>query len=93
MGEVFKLIEYNRELLAEYNKTQSVEILKTVMDLQIKEIMPEIRNLRMLKHEIMEMESEDIGNRTQHNLVRQPVSLEKMEFITGEPPRVLKFSK
>jgi hypothetical protein len=93
MGDVFKLIEYKRELLAEYNKTQSVEVLKAVMDLQIKEIMPEIRNLRMLKHEIMEMESEDIGNRTQHNLVRQPVSLEKMEFITGEPPRVLKFSK
>lgn len=93
LGELFKLIEYNRELLAEYNKTQSPEILKTVMDLQIKEIIPEIRNLRMLKHEIMEMDSEYSGNSTQHKMVRRPISLEKMEFLTGEPPRVLKFSK
>lgn len=93
LGEVFKLIEYNRELLAEYNKTQSPEILKTVMDLQIKEIAPEIRNLRMLKHEIMEIDSEYSGNSTQHKMVRRLISLEKMEFLTGEPPRVLKFSK
>jgi hypothetical protein len=93
LGEVFKLIEYNRELLAEYNKTQNTEILKTVMELQIKEIAPEIRNLRILKHEIMEMDSEYSGNSTQHKMVRHPITLEKMEFLTGEPPRVLKFSK
>lgn len=93
LGDIFRLIETNRELLVEYNKTQNPEILKTAMDIQVKEITPEIRNLRMLKHEIMEMDVEHVGYHDEHILIRYPMTLDKIEYLTGEPPRVQKFSK
>jgi len=85
LGDIFKLIENNKILLEDYNKTNNREILLSALELQVKEIAPEIRNLRMLKHEIMEMDSE--------KLIRYPVTLEKTEHLTGEPPRVIKFVK
>jgi hypothetical protein len=85
LGDIFKLIENNRVLLEDYNKTGNREILSTALDLQVKELAPEIRNLRMLKHGIMEMDQE--------KLVRYPVTLEKTDHLSGEPPRVIKFVK
>jgi hypothetical protein len=37
----------------------------------------------------MEMDVEN----DEHTLVRYPVTLDKLEYLTGEPPRVQKFSK
>jgi hypothetical protein len=85
LSNIFKLIEHNRELLQEYKKTQNREFLLTALNLQIKELAPEIRNLRMLKHEVMEMDED--------TLVRYPNSLDKTENLSGEPPRVIKYIK
>jgi hypothetical protein len=87
--EVFRLIEHNRELLAEYQKTGNTEILMNSLDLQIKQIAPEIRNLRLLKHEIMEIDNEI--NRDEFKLVRYPNMLNTIDYLNGEPPRVIKY--
>jgi hypothetical protein len=57
----------------------------------VNELIPEIRNLRMLKYEIMEMdENEDTRMSV---LVQKDVSLAKLDYSYGEPSEVLKFSK
>jgi len=87
--EIFRLIEHNRELLTEYQKTNNREILMNSLDLQIKQIAPEIRNLRLLKNEIMEIDNET--NRDEFKLIRYPNMLNTLEYISGEPPRVIKY--
>lgn len=52
---IFELILSVKKLLNEYKKTDNPNILKTAVDIQVKELFPEIHNLRMLKYEIMEM--------------------------------------
>jgi hypothetical protein len=87
--EVFRLVEHNRELLSEYQKTNNAEILMNSLDLQIKQIAPEIRNLRLLKHEVMEIDNET--NRDEFKLIRYPNMLNTIDYLNGEPPRVIKY--
>jgi hypothetical protein len=53
---IFKLTESMRSLLAEYKDTENIELLKQAIRIQLDQITPEARNLRMLKYEVMEME-------------------------------------
>ena len=93
-GDIFKLIEHIRDLLDEYAKTNTREILKTAMEMQIKELIPETHNLRTLKNEVMEMHHNVINNDVmEHSLFQYPVILSKMDDVFGEPPRVIKFLK
>jgi hypothetical protein len=48
------------------NENVNFNILKTAVDIQIKELFPEIHNLRMLKYEIMQMNPLVIDKRSQH---------------------------
>lgn len=80
-GDIFVMIERIRVLLAEYKKTNNNEILKTAVQMQVEELLPEVRNLRMLENEILEMED--------GLLIKFPVVLSKTENLTGEPPRIL----
>jgi len=92
-GVIFEFIESNRLLLDEYLKTGNEEVLKTAVDIQIKELIPESRNLRMLKYEVMELLSEENSkNVMEHTLFQYPISLHKIDYVFGEPPRVVKFS-
>jgi hypothetical protein len=93
MGVMFETIESNRVLLDEYLKTGNKEVLKTAVDIQIKELIPESRNLRMLKYEVMELLSEENSKKVmEHTLFQYPVSVHKIDYVFGEPPRVIKFT-
>ena len=84
-SDIFVLIEKIRVLLAEYKMKNEPEILKTAVQMQVEELLPEIRNLRILQYEVLEMVDE--------TLIKYPVTLAKAENTFSEPPRVVKFIK
>jgi hypothetical protein len=88
-GEIFRLNERVSDLLKQYEKTQNKEILKTAVNMQVKEIIPETRNLRSLKTGVMEI----IKNEQENILFQYPVELSKIDHTFGEPARVIKFNK
>lgn len=92
-GEIFRLLERNSELLKEYARTKNNEILKTAVQIQVREIIPEQRNLRNLKNEIMEISVAQKNNQSEYSLFQYPVALTKLDYNFGEPPRVRKFNK
>lgn len=91
--DVFRLVEKSRGFLKEYQKTQNKDFLKLAVETNIKEITPLIENMRMLKHEIMEI---DIAENNKHiytyTLYKYPVLLSKIDYIVGEHPRVVKYT-
>jgi len=91
--EIFNLNERVTALLKEYENTQNREILKQAVYIQIKEIQPEIRNLRNLKYEIMELNEQIENNKRKYSLYQYPVELTKLDSNIGEPHRVIKFNK
>ena len=91
--KVFSLIEKNKELIDEYNKTNNREFLKAAVDLQINEIANEIQNIRILKHKIMEIITQDTGNTFPLNtLFQSPVSISNLDYESGEQQRVISFT-
>jgi hypothetical protein len=86
-GEIFHLNERIQTLIKEYEKTQNKEILKQAVNIQVKELLPETRNLRILKNEVMEINK--IGY--EHVLFKYPVDFSKLHI--GEPSRVIKFDR
>jgi hypothetical protein len=77
-----------REMIDEYKKTEHKETLKTAIDIYIRDLTPEIDNLRRLKYEINEMIEDDEGNDV---LYQREVALSKLEYTYGEHPIVSKF--
>lgn len=91
-GELFRLIEQSKSLLDEYKQTENNELLKLAMEIQVQQIIPEARNLRMIKHEIMEMNMNEISaNKSEHVLFQYPTRLSNLDFQIDEPPRVIQF--
>lgn len=56
--QIYGLIAAIKELIHEYEKSSNRELLRTAVQIQIKELDPEIHNLRLLRNEINEMEME-----------------------------------
>jgi len=92
-GIIFGFIEQIRLLLLEYEKTGNSEVLKMAMDLQVKDLFPEILNRRIIENSILEMNSTKILNTDilQQEVFKYPVLLPKLDFTFGEPPRVIKY--
>jgi hypothetical protein len=91
---IFMYAEQIGNLLAEYKKTENRELLKTAMTLQVNNLLPETRNLRLLMHEHMEVNMHVHTNgRIENSLFQIPFSLAKYAHNTDEPPRVIKFAK
>lgn len=86
---VYGLIATIRRMMGEYEKTGNAAILKTAIGIQVKELEPEIHNLRMLKYEIMEMNVKD----GRHVLFQRDVSLAKTDYNIGEPVSVIHYEK
>jgi len=84
-SDIFVLIEKIRVLLGEYKKTNNPEILRTAVQMQVEELLPEVRNLRMLQYEVLEMD--------EGQLIKHPVVLGKAENTFSEAPRVVRFLK
>jgi hypothetical protein len=91
---IFMYVEQIGMLLKEYEKTQNRELLKTAMTLQIDHLLPETRNLTLLKYELSEINTfKHTNGRIENFLFQNPISLSKMDHNTDEPPRVIKFAK
>jgi hypothetical protein len=91
---IFVFIERIRALLEEYEKTDNREVLKTAVQLQIDDLLPETRNLRLLQSEHMEMnEHKTKKGKVEYALFKNDVALSKDDFTFGEPSRVIKFHK
>jgi hypothetical protein len=58
-------------------------LLKSAMDIYVRDLMPEIENLRRLKYEIMEMNG-DV-------LFQRETGLSQTEYTFGDPPSVVRF--
>lgn len=91
--KLFSLIEKNKDLIDEYKKTNNREFLKAAVDLQINEISNEVQNIRILKHEIMEIITQDTNETFPLNtLFQNPVSISKLDYSSGEQQRVISFT-
>jgi hypothetical protein len=91
---IFKLTERVRGLLDEYKKTNNREFLKSAVELQVKDLLPEIRNLRLLSSELVEMiPIEKMNKPTKYVLFKKDVVLSKMDFDFGERARIMNFQK
>jgi hypothetical protein len=96
---IFKYIENNRELLNEYDATENKELLKSAVQLQVDDLLPETKNLRLLTHEHMEMteKSKAVGGFSKdieimYYLFKNEIALSKIDYAIGEPPRVMHFT-
>jgi Leucine-rich repeat (LRR) protein len=93
--QIYDLKNTMKAMQEEYQKTSNLEILKTINDIYINEYLPEIHNLRLLKYEIMELNKAG-GSRggdanLEFHLFQKDVALTKLEYVSGEPPRVIAF--
>jgi hypothetical protein len=88
---VFTLNERVKALLEEYVKTDNRELLSEAVRVQIKEIYPEIRNRRMLENEVVELDRELVSNKEVFTIFKYPIELSKLDYHSGEKPRVLQY--
>ena len=88
--EIFILTEKIRDLLKEYEKTENPTILKSAMTMQINELYPEIRNMRLLKNEVVELNEPEDGK---FEIFTYPIALNKIDYDFGEKATVIKFNK
>ena len=96
---LFKYIENMRELLSEYNVTENKELLKSAVQLQVDDLLPEIKNLRLLMNEHMEMTEKRKTSGSfsknieiEYYLFKNEIALSKIDYVIGEPPRVIHFT-
>lgn len=98
--QIHELKNVMKRMLADFQKTDNLETLRTITDIYIHEYLPEIHNLRLLNYEVMEMNTIDescvrIEGETvclAYKLYQRDVALPKLEHLSGEPPRVIAFS-
>ena len=104
---IFEYIENIKMLLAEYEKTDDRDLLKSAVEIQVKDLIPETKNLRLLMSEHMEMitdeefnidedgETEEVGKKKKAGnvfyLFKHDVALSKLDYTFGEQPRVIHF--
>lgn len=82
--EIYIISDQIQTVLNEYSKDNTnKEILKTAVNIYIRDLLPEIDNLRRLKYDTIEMIND--------TLVQREVNIYKNEFFYGEQPHVEKF--
>lgn len=98
MEAINVLIEQYNSIMNNYKQNiENRELLRDAVRLQIREITPEMDNLRRLNHELNEVDVvvNTIGNvyDITSTLVQRKVTLASIDVTLEEPPRVVKFSK
>jgi len=98
MEAINVLIEQYNSIISDYKtNVENIELLRDAIRLQIREITPEIENLRRLKHELTEVEVvvNTVGNvyDIKSTLIQRKVTLASIDITLEEPPRVVKYSK
>jgi hypothetical protein len=78
--------------MEEYEESDNRDALQSAMDIYIREYMPEINNLRLMKYGVMEMVVPGTETDTPVRALNQnAASLRQLETLHGEVPKVLKF--
>lgn len=88
--------ENMKNMLNEYNKTNNKEILRTLLNLYMKELIPEQNNLQNLKYEMQEviienLKSSDNSEMFLNTLVQMEVDIIKRTTLYGDPPKIIKY--
>jgi Leucine-rich repeat (LRR) protein len=93
--QIYELKNVMKQLLTQYETEENLEIMNVLTDMYIREYLPETHNLRLLCYEVMEMtetgKSKDNDEHKEMKLFQKDVGLSKLEYITGEPPRVIAY--
>lgn len=93
METVYELQKNIRKLLTEYATTDDKNILTIAVHTYVKDLLPEIENLRRLKYEIMEMNHILNANKPDISILYQSiVAPAKCEYLYGESPSVIRFT-
>lgn len=90
MDSIYEITDRVKILMDEYKQTGNNEILKVAVDIQIKDLNPEIASLRQLKYEIMEVSISDSGEST---LFQKSMNISNMVYSFDEPPKVIRFNR
>jgi hypothetical protein len=79
----------------EYEKTGNKTLLHSIMDVYIKEYLPEQHNLRRLNYEMMEMVPNYAPEKNEEErvLLQRVAPIQKLDYLTKEVPRVIKFTR
>lgn len=85
---IYAIIERIKILMNEYKNSSNIELLREAVDLQIRDLSPEILGLRQLKYEVMEVNTSDSGDSV---LFQRDVNISNMVFSFDEPPKVIRF--
>jgi Leucine-rich repeat (LRR) protein len=76
----------------EYKESDNRDALHSAMDIYIREYMPEVNNLRLMKYSVMEMVIAGTDEDTMvRSLNQSAASIRQLEIFHGEVPKVLKF--
>ncbi len=89
------MVEQSGSFIEEYERTENPELLKLAMDIQVQQILPEARNLRMLKYDITEINQHEISTtKTEHVLFQYPIKLSKLDYqLDDVQPHVIHFDR
>jgi hypothetical protein len=82
--QTYEISDQIQSVLNEYYKDDTnKEILRTAVNMYIRDLLPETENLRRLKYDTVEV--------TEDTLVQREVNISKIEFSYGEAPTVERF--
>jgi len=92
---VYEIQDDISRILAQYRETGNAEMMKEAVEMQINSLEPAIENLRLLKYPIMEVDVDQVPNTDVfiNIVVQRSTSLQSMDYVVGEPSRVVKFTK
>lgn len=95
---IFHIIERNRDILKEYanitNETTKRELIQNVVHTQIEQLIPETRNVSLLKYGIQEIITEELKpNVFIHQLYQLPVDPQRNFVYMKEEPSIISFVK
>ena len=86
---VYDIQQDIKSLTDEYLEKNNREILNAAIDMQIKDLIPALHNLRWMKYDTMFMEDNDVTGIS--TLVQREVSVHHKDILMGPEPSVLKF--
>jgi hypothetical protein len=88
--EISEIRNHMNDLYKKYCIEQNPEVLKTILQMHNEELIPNIDIERRLKYDIVEMDLYDNGLSI---LVQKPASISQIDYLNGEMPKVVKWTK
>lgn len=82
-NKINEILEEIQSLMKDYNETETPATLKTAMELYVRDLMPEVENLRRLKYGVVEIED--------NVLIEMPNRLSELEHGFLDEPKVVEF--